>query len=81
MLLLLVEQKLLREIIKYIPLHSSGTFTVSSVGNAGGGGDKVSYVSCCWWQVAAVRHGGGGGAGGGLEERIPTVHTILQDLL
>jgi len=37
--------------------NSSGTFTVSSVGNASGGGDTVSYV--------VVAGGGGGGSNGG----------------
>ena len=44
--------------------NSSGTFTVSTVGNSFGGGDKVSYVVVAGGAGGGARHGGGGGAGG-----------------
>ena len=49
-----------------------GTFTVASVGNATGGGDKVSYVVVAGGAGGGGRHGGGGGAGGFREGAIPT---------
>ena len=49
-----------------------GTFTVSSVGNSAGGGDKVSYVVVAGAGGGGGRHGGGGGAGGFREGAIPT---------
>jgi len=49
-----------------------GTFTVSSVGNSVGGGDKVSYVVVAGGAGGGARHGGGGGAGGFREGAIPT---------
>ena len=49
-----------------------GTFTVSSVGNSAGGGDKVSYVVVAGGAGGGGRHGGGGGAGGFREGAIPT---------
>jgi len=43
---------------------SSGTFTVSSVGNSKGGGDGVSYVVVAGGAGAGGSVGAGGGAGG-----------------
>jgi hypothetical protein len=52
--------------------NSSGTFTVSTVGNSFGGGDKVSYVVVAGGAGGGARHGGGGGAGGFREGAIST---------
>jgi len=50
--------------------NSSGTFTVSTVGNESGGGDKVSYVVVAGGAGGGARHGGGGGAGGFREGKV-----------
>ena len=50
--------------------NSTGTFTVSSVGNASGGGDKVSYVVVAAGAGGGGRHGGGGAAGGFREGKV-----------
>ena len=50
--------------------NSSGTFTVSTVGNSFGGGDKVSYVVVAGGAGGGARHGGGGGAGGFREGKV-----------
>ena len=53
-------------------IHSftgDGTFAVSSVGNAAGGGDKVSYMVVAGGGGGARGAGGGGGAGGFREGR------------
>ncbi len=49
---------------------STGTFTVSSVGNSSGGGDKVSYVVVAAGAGGGGRHGGGGAAGGFREGKV-----------
>ena len=49
---------------------SSGTFTVSSVGNSSGGGDKASYVVVAGGAGGGGRHGGGGAAGGFREGKV-----------
>ena len=50
--------------------NSTGTFTVSSVGNSSGGGDKVSYVVVAAGAGGGGRHGGGGAAGGFREGKV-----------
>jgi hypothetical protein len=45
--------------------NSSGTFTVSSVGNSAGGGAGVSYVVLAGGAGGGSRNPGGGGAGAG----------------
>ena len=47
-----------------------GTFAVSSVGNASGGGSKVSYVVVAGGGAGASGRGGGGGAGGFREGKV-----------
>ena len=53
--------------------NSSGTFTVSSVGNSAGGGDEVSYMIIAGGGGGGTNNpssstGGGGGGGGGYRE-------------
>jgi hypothetical protein len=48
--------------------NSSGTFTVSSVGNSAGGGDVVSYAVIAGGGGGGTTVGGGGGGAGGYRE-------------
>jgi len=50
---------------------SSGTFTVSSVGNTAGGGADASYTVVAGGAGGAGLRGGGGGAGGFREGAVP----------
>ena len=50
---------------------STGTFTVSSVGNSGGGGADASYTVVAGGAGGAGLRGGGGGAGGFREGAVP----------
>ena len=49
--------------------NSSGNFTVSSIGNASGGGDEVSYMVVAGGGGGGANRGGGAGAGGFREGR------------